>query len=423
MTVVQEAGSVVGRDRAVRRNTSLLAIALAFFQAAFPVFLVVGGPVAKDMTGRSGSIGILSMIYFASGALSAVLIGRWMDRAGRRPGLLFAAGALALAGVGSAIAVAVASFPLLLLSAVPYGVAQGGANLTRGAVADMYAPDARGKAIGKILAAGTIGAVGGPLLVAVLDRLGSDLEGVPPHVVPWGLVLVSAAMAAAFLVRLRPDPRSLAWVAEGDRAERSLRAPRALLEAPAYRLALVAAAIGQMAMVSVMGVTPTALHDHGDGATVISLVISVHITGMFAFAPFVGMAIDRYGRRFGLVTGFVITTVGALIAGSDASAWAVGAGLFAIGLGWSATYLGATAIVSDITQPDERGGALGFIDLVVGVTSAVASFGAAFLFEGFGFRTLGVVIASLMLVAIVSVLRWKVTAHAHPPAGTGGGGS
>ena len=90
-------------------------------------------------------------------------------------------------------------------------------------------------------------------------------------------------------------------------------------------------------------------------------------------------------------------------------------GLFAIGLGWSATFLGATALISDLTDPSERGGALGFNDLLVSMSSAIAGFAGGFVFEGAGFRVLGVGVASLVLVVMVAVLRAREPAPATVP--------
>jgi MFS family permease len=158
-------------------------------------------------------------------------------------------------------------------------------------------------------------------------------------------------------------------------------------------------------MVAVMGVTPVALHHHGSSGTAISTVISVHILGMFAFAPLIGAALDRVGRRPGLLVGGAVSIVGALLAGLGTGTTVVGIGLFAIGLGWSATYLGATAEISDLTRPTERAGALGFADLLISLASASAGLAGGFVFEGAGFRVLGLGVATLVLMVVLALLR------------------
>jgi MFS family permease len=390
------------RDHLVRRNTGRLVVAQGSIQLVFPPMLVIGAVEASELTGTDGATGLLWAVYFLAAAAGAIAIGRWMDRAGRRPGLLLAYALAAVAGIGSAAAIAIGSFPLLLACAVPFGLASGGSNLGRAAVADMHPPEDRGRAVGWLLAIGTIGAVGGPLLVALLQDVATS-NGLDPSVLPWIVVPVGAIGASVAVAGVRPDPRDLA--VEPPSAVAGGRSPRQLLAVPAFRIAVLAAAVGQVVMVGIMGVTPTALHALHHGGTAISVVISVHVAGMFAFAPLVGRWMDRAGHRRGLVWGCVFSIAGALVTAAAASAWAIGAGLFAIGLGWSTTFLGATAVISDATAADERAGALGFTDLLVSLCSAVAGLAGGLLLEAYGFGPLGVALALVVLAVLPVVAR------------------
>ena len=389
------------RDRLVRRNTILLAFAQGFVQTSFPVMLVIGGPASTRLTGRDGAAGLLWGLYFLAAAGGAALIGRWMDRVGRRPGLILSYALVGGAAATAALSIRAGSFLGLLASTVPFGVALGGANLGRGAVADMYAAERRGRAVGVLLAAGTIGAVGSPLLAALIEEAAG--EG---SLLPWIVPVAGSIAAIGCVLSVRPDPRDLA-VVEPSVTGTGGRTPRELLRVPMFRTAVLAGAVGQMAMVGVMGVTPTALDHAHHGGTTISLVISSHIAGMFAFAPLIGRWMDRAGRRAALVAGCLTSIVGALLAASEASALVIGAGLVAIGLGWSATFLGATALISDITAPNERAGALGFTDLLISLTSAAAGLGGGIVLEAAGYGPLGVGLAVLVAAALVLVARLR----------------
>jgi MFS family permease len=399
------------RNRLVRRNTVLLAFAQGFVQMSFPVMLVIGGPASRDITGRDYTAGLLWAVYFVSAAVGAAVLGRWMDRVGRRPGLLFAYVLVAIAGVAAALSIGAGSFIGLLLSTIPFGAALGGANLGRGAVADMYPAERRGRAVGILLAAGTIGAVGSPLLAAAIQGVAGE-----DSLLPWAIVPLGAVGAIACVLSVRPDPRDLA-VVDPTASVRGGRGPRELLQVPAFRIAVLAGAVGQMAMVGVMGVTPTALHAAHHGGTAISFVVSIHIAGMFAFAPLIGRWMDRAGRRSALLAGCVTSIVGALVAATEIGAMVVGAGLFLIGLGWSATFLGATAVISDITAPNERAGALGLTDLLTSLTSAVAGLAGGLLLEAAGYGTLGIALAGLVAVALILVVRLREPSPAGVPTG------
>jgi MFS family permease len=389
----------IQRERLVRRNTILLAFAQGFVQTTFPVMLVIGGPAASRITGRDGAAGLMWAVYFLAAAAGAAMIGRWMDRVGRRPGLIVSYVLVGAAAAAAALSIRAGSFGGLLASTVPFGVALGGANLSRGAVADMYPAARRGKAVGILLAAGTIGAVLSPIAAAAIA--GVAAEG---SVLPWIVPVVGAAAALGCALAVRPDPRDLA-VADPSLGSEGGRRPRALLREPVFRTAVVAAAVGQMTMIGVMGVTPTALDHAHHGGTTISLVISTHIAGMFAFAPVIGWWMDRAGRKAALVAGCGISIAGALLAASEVNAVVIGTGLFAIGLGWSATFLGATAVISDITAPDERAGALGFTDLLISLMSAVAGLVGGIVLETAGYGALGVALAVVVAAALLLVTR------------------
>jgi MFS family permease len=393
------------RDRLVRRNTMLLAFAQGFVQTTFPVMLVIGGPAASRLTGREGAAGLLWGLYFLAAAAGAALIGRWMDRVGRRPGLILSYVLVGGAAAAAALSIRAGSFAGLMASTIPFGVALGGANLGRGAVADMYPVERRGSAVGILLAAGTIGAVGSPLLAAVIEEAAD--EG---SVLPWIVPVAGAFGALVCALAVRPDPRDLAVqdvVKDGEGG----RGWRELLRVPTFRTAVLAGAVGQMAMVGVMGVTPTALDHAHHGGTTISLVISSHIAGMFAFAPLIGRWMDRAGRRAALVAGCATSIAGALLAASELNAIVIGAGLVAIGLGWSATFLGATAMISDITAPNERAGALGFTDLLISLTSAAAGLTGGIVLEAAGYGPLGVSLAVLVAAALILVARLREPAR------------
>ena len=394
-------------ERAVRRNTLLLAIAQGFLYSTLPFLLAVGSVAVVDLSGRKAAVGVLAASYFASAAVGALIVGRWMDRVGRKPGLAVGYVAIAVGALASAGAVERRSALLLVLAAVPFGLGAGAALLGRGAVADMHPPDRRGRAVGLVLAASVIGAVGSAPLVALLQHVSEDRLGLRPFVGPWLVVPLLAAGGLVCVRLLRPDPRDLAVRDRSADATPAAppRTPRELLALPPFRAAVVAAGIGQAAMIAVMGVAPIVVHHHGDLA--VSGVLSVHFVGMFAFMPLIGVIIDRVGRRRGLVAAVALSATGVLIGALSTQPVVFGFGLFLVGLGWAVSYLGATAIVSDVTDPLERSGALGFTDLLVSLSSAVGGLVGGALLEAGGYPALavGVAMALVPVLAVVLPLR------------------
>lgn len=401
------------RAALVRRNTVLLIVAQGALLAVSGIFFTLAVVAIVDLSGRERWAGVLLALFNLAAAVSALLVGRLMDRVGRRPGLAIGHLLYGLAGLAAAAAVAAGSPWGLLATAVPFGAGYGAAILGRVAVADMYPSEQRGRVVGILVAAGTLGAIGGPPVVAGIERLADSI------VAPWFLIPALEVVGLAAVLALRPDPRALAVGGQTPGSDPVRARPlRELLRVPPLRAAIVTIGVAQTSMVAVMGVAPIVIDAHGGGSLAIALVISVHMAGMFAVAPALGALLDRYGRRPGLLAGGAVCAAGALLGSFTHVTPLVGVGLFLVGLGWSACYLGATAAISDLTGAGERGGALGFTDLFTSLSSAVGALAGGFVLESAGIAVVGAAMAALMVPALLLVLplrepvpgQWRVRA-------------
>ena len=392
------------RDRLVRRSTAFLSGAQVALWGAIGVFAAFGVLASSELSGLHGAAAILFGLYYLSAAAGARIAGRFMDRRGRRPGLVAGYAVLAVSGVVAFAATRSGSFGLLLASGVILGMGAGAALLGRAAVADMYPPQERGRAVGRLVVAGTVGAVGGPPLGSAVNSLAERLTGIG-LAFPWLLVTVLALAAMALVGAVRPDPRDLAVGPTG--AVGARRVPRVILQLRPAAVAVVAVGIGQAVMVTFMSVVPVLVREHGAAPLTVSVVVSIHLAGMFALSQPIGVVLDRWGRRAGLLGGALTSVAGVALGLASTSTPVATVGLFLIGVGWSAAYLGSTAVVSDLSAPSERAGALGLTDLIAAISAAIGVFGGAALLEGPGFTVLSVVALGLLAapVALLVPLR------------------
>ena len=133
-------------------------------------------------------------------------------------------------------------------------------------------------------------------------------------------------------------------------------------------------------------------------------IIGAHVLGMYALVIVVGSLIDRIGRWPALGGGLVVmaaSTIGLLWVDSVAATAVL---LFGLGVGWNVSFVAATAQLVDRTGPAERGGLLGFNDLLSGL------FGAALaLLGGYALDTIGVAALALGATAIVAApILWLI---------------
>jgi MFS family permease len=147
---------------------------------------------------------------------------------------------------------------------------------------------------------------------------------------------------------------------------------RVVRQSPGASLAVASIAVGHVVMVMVMVMTPVHMQHVDVTLQVVGLVISVHILGMFALSPVVGSLADRWGSTTVIALGVMLLATATAIAGtaSGDSIVQLGIGLFLLGLGWSGTLVGGSALLSTSVAEADRPVAQGVGDTVMNVAAA-----------------------------------------------------
>jgi len=106
---------------------------------------------------------------------------------------------------------------------------------------------------------------------------------------------------------------------------------------------------------------------------IIGLVISVHVLGMYAFAPLIGTLSDRLSRVRVIQLGFLILLAAAIISGLSPamSTIPLGIGLFLLGLGWSCTLIAGSTYLSESVAIEMKPASQGASDLVMNLMGAI----------------------------------------------------
>ncbi|MEU6662784.1 MFS transporter [Streptomyces sp. NPDC046821] len=400
-----------------RRVTAVLVASQILGGLGVATGVALAAVLAKQVSGDEALSGLAPTATVAGTALLSVPLAALMTSRGRRPGLVMAYLIGAIGAGVVVLAAVVGNFPLLLIGMAGFGAASSANLQARFAAADLAEPERRARAISNVVWATTIGAVLGPNIAAPAGRSVSGL-GIPaaagPFVWASGVFLVSAVMVQLLL---RPDPllaaRALAPPEESSAAGRSIRAGFAAVAAsPRARLALVTVAIAHTAMVSVMSMTPIDLGHHGASIDLIGLVISGHIAGMYAFSPVMGRLSDRLGRLsvIGLSVGLLAcATLLAGTAGDNHGQTA--AGLFLLGLGWSAGLVSGSALLTDSVPQAARAAAQGLSDLTMNTAAGVGGAAAGLIVAtaSYGWLTLAAACLLLPLAGLALFTRRPAT--------------
>ncbi len=394
---------------AQRRTMGVLIAGQVVGSTGITIGIATASLLAKDLSGSEQQAGLAQTCQVLGTALSAYLLARLMTRHGRRAGLtlgylLGAVGAVVVVAAGS-----VESMPLLLGGAVLLGATTAANNAARYAATDLAPEATRGRSLGLVVWAATIGAVLGPNLTGPAGRLASSLH-IPQLTGPFALGSVGMLAAAAVIwVFLRPDPlllaRERAGVSTGVVHRMSWGAVREVLrERPIVTAAIAALATSHAVMVAVMVMTPLHMQHGGSELRVIGFVISVHVLGMFAFSPVSGWAADRLGRPATIAIGGVVLLVSLLLAGlsPEGTSWQIFAGLFLLGLGWSFGTVAASTLIVEQVPLSARTDVQGAADLVMGVSAAAAGALAGFIVGSLGYPALNLFAAFLAAGTLAS---------------------
>lgn len=398
--------------------------------------LAVGSLLAVELTGSEAWGGATTTAISVAGALSALPLARQALRRGRRTALSAAYVLAAWGAVGMILAPVLGSFAVLMAAAVLIGLGNAANLQARFAATDLAEERHRGRDLGLVVWAITVGAVAGPNLIGPGAALASRL-GLPETSGPFLFSL--AGMLGAVLVLqigLRPDPLRLraeaSAGAEGPAAPvrpRLVDGLRAAAGVPAAALGIAVVVASHGVMVAVMSMTPVHLAraaGHGAGAVhhadtdtlvLIGLVISLHIAGMFALSPLMGMLSDRWGRLRTMLTSQGILgcslVLGAVGAQDEA---AVTAALVLLGLGWSMATVAGSAYVAEAVVGERRVLVQGVTDTLMGAAGALGAATSGVILALIGFPGLNLV--SLLVVLVVGV--WVVVAlrrpGSYPPA-------
>ena len=337
--------------------------------------VAAGSLLVASITNSETLAGLAQTSSVLGAAALALPLARLTSRGGRR--LALSVGLIA-GVIGSLLAIFGGSrenIYLMLTGTFLVGAASAAGYQARFAAIDLATDEKRAKQLSFVVWGSTIGAVSGPNLMEPSGNLAESL-GLPRLTGPYLISAVTLALAVLVIqLFLRPDPYLTAAKESGAANLPRVKTKVALKHIRSNArasFAIAAIAIGHIAMVAVMVMTPVHMAHVDVTLTIIGLVISVHVLGMYAFSPLVGALTDRLGRLRVIQIGVAILLSSALISGFARAddAITLGIGLFLLGLGWSCTLIAGSALLTESVSPEFKSASQGASDLVMNLSGA-----------------------------------------------------
>ncbi len=399
-------------NRIARKTTIVLFLSQSLSSAGFIAAFTVNALVGVDLTGQQAMAGVPGALYVVGQACGAVVWGLSMERTGRRWGFALGQVVGVIGSVIAVVAVVDRSFPFFLFGLVLVGMARSAVDLGRFAAAEVHLPEKRGRAISNVVLGSTVGAIFGPLMVGPMGQLATwagypELSGA---YMAGGAVLVVAAML--IFGGLRPDPRDvgreLARIHPALIPQQETRSLEEIVRRPGVVVAMVTMAFAQMVMVVPMSITSVHMKVHQHPLTSVSLVISAHTLGMYAFSIISGRMADWRGRGPVIILGLTVMILSCLMAAPSVNLLPLALALFLLGLGWNFAYVAGSTLLADQLSPGERAKTQGFNDLLLNLSSGASQVGSGVVYAAGGYGVMGVAAAAMAVVPLGLAVWWQV---------------
>jgi MFS family permease len=361
-----------------------------------PFYVKTLGGGGFDVLGMHFGIGIISgaivAAFTVAQLLSAPMWGRFSDRLGRRPALLIALTASAIAYLIFGFA---HSLLLLLISRVVQGAGGGTVGVIQAYVADSTAPADRARALGWLSATTNLGVALGPVLGSFAITLGNrDLLPGPAtlqmgHAAPGIIAATLCVLNIAFAARYLTESRDVDEQPKGEARPTSRQAIWRVMshaKEPSSRLIWIyAISIGAFqGSFSVLALFLNARFQVTE-QTIGYFFMYVGAISVFARVLLLGRAVDWLGEANLSRLGLILLAMGVAGMPLSRNLLMLAIAVALIPLGTAFTFPCVTALLSRVINPGERGLYMGMQQTYGGVARIIAP-----LFFGWAFDSLGV---------------------------------
>ncbi|TCK30505.1 MFS transporter [Ancylobacter aquaticus] len=303
-------------------------------------------PLAGAMLAPRPELGALPLAALLLGAALASLPASFLlDNFGRRAGFALGASLGVAGGLVAAYAMMLGAFPMLVLGAAWLGAAQGFGMFYRHAAALGSATGARAGVVARLIGAGALAGLAGPLLAGMAEA------AFAPYTFAGTLILAALAQLGAlgFAVAL-PQAR----FSHAKQTVEAMQATEARPPTTAWRTLLLPTLIGALAwgaMTSAMAGAPLSLAGCGVGVPLISGVVAWHVVAMYAPALAGGVLARWIGATTLALLALALCLGAAAMVAQAHEAVTIAIAFLAVGAGWALASLGTTLMLHGAGTP------------------------------------------------------------------------
>ena len=339
-------------------------------------------------------------LAYLSTMMTVIPASFFMKHFGRRAGFALGGTIGMLGGTISATGIYHGNFVLFCTGSALFGMAAGFSHFYRFAAAEIVDESYKSRAISWVLAGGLVAAFVGP-----------NAAGMTREMIPQALFSASCAFIALFCAGIIVMQLFIRIPMPTIEESQSVRRPLGfVLTRPIFLVAVLCAMIAYGTMNLLMTATPLAMDHRHMAFSDTALVIQWHIVGMFAPSFFTGNLINRFGVLRIMFVGALALISCALIALVGQMYMHFLVGLVLLGVGWNFLYIGATTLLTEVYQPQEKALIQGINEFMVFSATAFTAMASGYLHHTLGWESLNRYTLPVICfaAAIITLLGWQL---------------
>jgi MFS family permease len=388
------------------RTLSLLTFCQFLSVSGTVLVVTLGGIIGTTLSPDPALATLPLSVMVVGTAAATVFASMLMARIGRRAGFVLGA-CIALVGAGiAAWSLTAGAFLPFCIGIGLFGVNGAFVQQYRFAAAESVGPAHAANALSIIL----VGSIGGALLgpwLATSAVAGADEHAAVSYLPAIAAIAVLQLLNAVVLLGLRDAAPTRGPVPAGGEA----RPLGEILRQPRYVVAMLGGMVGYGTMTLVMTATPIDMHvGHGFSMADTGAVIRSHVLAMYLPSLVSGPLMG------------VLTLLGTVVVGVQGHDyhhywWS----MVLLGVGWNFLYVGGTALLMQAYRESEKFAAQAVNEFAVFGCSAAASLAAGSVIHLFGWNTLLLAAAPVLVLMLLGLWWLRVTTLSRAPAGPAAG--
>ena len=384
------------------KNLFILTICQIFSFTAPPITVFISGIVGLKLSPISSIATLPTSLSIVGTAVFSIFAAKIMSKIGRKRGFILSSIYTSASALLASYSIFTENFILFCISCFIIGTGIAFTHQYRFAAAETVEKKESSRAISILLLAGILSAIIGPNVANFSKDLIAD------HLYSGTYVSLSilTILPVFFLLFYKTDKNPKIENNKKDVQRSYLE----LLANPIILQAIVTAAFAYSIMSFLMTATPISMYKiHGFTLGSTSIVIQLHIIGMFAPSLITGTLVQKFGHTKIIYAGASIYLMCIVLSFLEQSFINYTVSLILLGIGWNFLFITGTSLLVLCYSNKEKFKVQGFNDIIVFSIQAIASLSAGYSIISFSWNQINLI--CIPLVIIIILISYRADKH------------